>query len=368
MSESLRHTRTQHILQRTQDQLNTIKHVLGSTPVDLQEVYTAVEEEVALARGGDWSYYVCEPAGIAMLYGHNRCNKVMFAKWQTQVKQIMEDQGITDPGVFPLRSNDWGLYRTNMAQTHGPHQPGHVAGTSGDGWAPEDEYGGSFIGGKYSHWGCPGCCDLYYASQHNQTRILVFGATNRRGTQQGYDPEAAYVGHMDPATDNEFSALKNATLLGEIKDDPNWDRTQITPQVVMEALKRLNKRFHDRLTHSVRCVTLFVPDHADEGDPQTTSKAWNKRLFCEDRRLSVQNVGTELRAILFQADSLPTLTKADLTRIIDFCCSFLNMDLLLAKTNTKYHGKRNATVKMVERLRTRGLAMRALTAPPPSNL
>ena len=170
------------------------------------------------------------------------------------------------------------------------------------------------------------------------------------------DPQAAYVGDVSSDLENEMSVLKSAILLTEIRE---WGDEPIkaTRDVVMQALDRLNNKLQERLTKTIRTVTLFAADQRDED-----SNTYQKRIFIEDKRLSLAHQGQEVRALLYEADSLPTLNAESQRLFVDFCAAFLDLDELYARS----HGQ--ATMPRIRDLRQRGQQMRIQLRPPPARI
>ena len=103
----------------------------------------------------------------------------MFVKDQPQLKDTMKAVGITTPGVSPLRSGDWLVFR------------------------PDDGRG------KYAKWGCPACADVYKPARDNQNRIVAFGINNGSKTSS-FDPECCRIGKISKQAENEMTQLKGS--------------------------------------------------------------------------------------------------------------------------------------------------------------
>jgi len=289
-------------------------------------------------------YCLSELADVYMIYGHRRCNEKMFLKMQSHLVDWMRQElGIENPGVWPLRSNGWYLFRPDC-EWQEKKKP--------------DVYGGSFEGGNYTCWGCPACADPYTASVDNPSRIVVFGLTNKSdsGDSAMREPEAAYVGDVSSNLEHEMSLLKTAILLKEIRD---WGDEPTKPprDIVMQALDRLNNKLHERLTKTIRTVTLFAADQRDED-----SNTYQKRIFLEDKRLSLAHQGQEVRALLYEDGSLPTLNAESQRMFVDFRAAFLDLDELYGRS----HGQ--ATMPRIRDLRQRGQQMRIQLRPPPARI
>ena len=123
----------------------------------------------------------------------------------------------------------------------------------------------------------------------------------------------------------------------------------MTHKTVLDAIDRMNNLVTERLTNTLRTARVYVPPLNVEG-----SNSRSKRIFCEDKRLSIPNVGWETKVMLYDQNELRTLTAIERRYLIDFCAMFVSFDSMLGEIKT---GTQKGTVVTYKDLRGRGAAM-----------
>ena len=317
-----------------------VKTILAGKQKKLDETYDGEPPLIACAhdmikqseearQGTDWVSTLSWLADVHINYAHRRCNPKMFFKYQSHLIKTMKNLNIVDPGICPIRGCDWILMRPDDAV--------------------EADWDTAFKGQKKGgcKWACPGCCDIYLPSVDNDSRVVILGAHNKSTGKSTYDPECVRVGEIGPDLENEICQLKAATLKECMKE---WDDEPITPDSIMRALGRLQDQLMEKLTKTVRTVTIHVPDNKD-----MESNSWQKSMYCHDRRLSIAHKGEKIKVLIFDDKDLgEPLGNESMRLIIDFCAQFLDLESLRDRTNGKatkklINGMIGRTKPMIER-------------------
>ena len=127
----------------------------------------------------------------------------------------------------------------------------------------------------------------------------------------------------------------------------------VTPQIIVEALGRLNDKHQDRLVHLANVVTVQAADLEDGERTQS------RRYYWENSTWSIKHPGTEVKCLAIKFGDPPTLQPEQVTTVVDFCASFLDLEAHFK--DPKYKGK--STNRTLRNLSWRGQAMLRSLAP-----
>ena len=87
----------------------------------------------------------------------------------------------------------------------------------------------------------------------------------------------------------------------------------------MKAIDALNKECEENLGKMVYVVRLQSGDHEQ-------TRFYDRKLYCEDERLSVACTGTPFLGLAVDRGSVPKLTPSLLQMWLDFCASFMDIE------------------------------------------
>ena len=296
----------QRALQAYQDKLQR-KGMAGPSE-DMPSLETVVEKYKtdSLARkGADWVSQL--GGGINLLYGDKECDEIMVRKHQSSTALL----SMVKPGVYPLSSNNHLRLATQATVL---------------------DYGKTAEGDKFAPWFC-GCCIQRWSWGREGGHRLMVACTGDE--VEGDEVFSAYIGNNldreaikkgDKTTcllENQISLLRTAQLLAKIGavelEVNSREGRKRHKEAILKAIHLLNEENERVLGKMSQVVTIQTA-------PWKDTKHGQRKIYCENPTLSIDNPGKPFRALAIPYGSVPTLTSMDLQMWLDLAASFLNLE------------------------------------------
>ena len=301
-----------------------VRKAKGTKSVDEMMKQFSEEDQKRIAKGSDWVAQITpntgQDQGCCIMYAHN-CDMEMIRKLQGHVPEstlkTIKEQAL----VAPIRSCHWWLTVGHQFLETRVHD-----------W-------GVTVDAGVAKWLCPICGDTYCPVTDLRNRVLTIA--NMLGLEDSKMPSCviARLGDFELNQKIEYKewpniniqvfidTLKKGVLLQELEGRPVSGTTAI-----LDAVGRLHEKAHTfHKNHFQDKIVMFKAC-----DFRMNHKAPDRSgriALCEDRRLSLQDVGQDVPALFLDMDEIKPLDRSELIDILVTLSTFY--DLSPAGTKTK---------------------------------
>ena len=116
-----------------------------------------------------------------------------------------------------------------------------------------------------------------------------------------------------------------------------WDNTEpieITTELLLRCVEKLNEKCRNKLRHSKNRVNLCSAPM--ERDQSRHHHSWGYEVGSDDTRTSIKFAKTPFGALALDRSTIHTLTDEEVDFVLDYIAAFTNVAVLYEQTKIKY--------------------------------